>query len=65
MAAQESGVERGRKKERLIQLLHESSAAPCLLTRYYLACVMLANHILHRNEYSLEGTMPAQVRSPK
>ena len=29
------GSER-KKKERLIQLLHESSAAPCLLTQCYL-----------------------------
>ena len=32
VAARELAVGRREKKERLIQLLHESSAAPCLLT---------------------------------
>ena len=36
VAARESAVGRGTKKERLIQLLHVSAAAPCLLTRCYL-----------------------------
>ena len=33
-----SGEERERKKERLIQLLHESFAAPCLYLRDVFLC---------------------------
>ena len=37
VAARESAVgEKNEKKERLIQLLHKLSAAPCLLMRCYL-----------------------------
>ena len=59
VAARESVVRRGRKKERLIQILLESSAAPCF-ANVMLSCVitvmllMLANQNFTGNEYSLE-----------